>query len=159
MAKLVKVKIGDSLGHRLLRLWRRVVSLLSAARSGKSGKVFSPLPTPGSSNSPSCISGEPRTFSRGGRKQAWVAVEGTAHNVRLRRMKDRRWLLVFNLKPDIAALPTVSVALRGDDAKRYAHALDEGDRVCARGLAKTMMFLNAKDITSVSQPIRCRVAR
>ena len=88
-----------------------------------------------------------------------MTIEGVVHNIKLRRTKDRRWLLLFNLKPDINALPTVSVALRGDDAKRYAHALDEGDRVCARGLAKTMMFLNAKDITSVSQPIRCRVAR
>ena len=132
---------------------------MSAARSGKSGKVFSPLPPPGPSNSPSCITGEPRNFSRGGRKQAKVTIEGVVHNIKLRRTKDRRWLLMFNVKPDIAALPTVAVALRGDDAKRYANALEECERVRVSGRARTVMFVNAKAIESVSQPIRCRVAR
>ena len=158
MAKLVQAKIRDSLGQRLSRLWRRVVSLLSAARSGNAGRV-SPLPPPGPSNSPRYVTGEPRTFSRGGRKQARVTLEGVVHNIKLRRTKDRRWLLMFNVKPDIAALPTVAVALRGDDAKRYANALEERGRVRVSGRARTVMFLNAKDITSVSQPIRCRVAK
>lgn len=74
-------------------------------------------------------------------------------------MKDRRWLLLFDLSPDIEALPTVSVALRGDDAKQYRKALTENGRVRVYGRAKTVMFLNAKDITSVNEPIRCRVAR
>ena len=117
----------------------------------------------GPSNSPSCVAGEPRNFSNHsqGRRRTSATIEGVVQNFALRRTKDRRHLLAFDVTPDDDRLPTISCSVRGDKAKLYASALERGSRVRVSGKVRTVVYMTTCDIASVSQPqtFRCTVAK
>ena len=95
-----------------------------------------------------------------GRKRTRATVDGFVMNARLRRTKDRRHLLTFDLRPDDDRLPVCSVALRGDAAKKYATVLKHGAHIRVHAQARSVVYLNAFNIESAAQPnrVRCRRA-
>jgi len=70
-----------------------------------------------------------RNSSRGGRRRTPATIEGTVENLNMHRSKDRRSRLVFDLLPADERLPTIAVSVRGDDARRFSSALENGSRV------------------------------
>ena len=102
----------------------------------------------------------PNRPNRGGRKRTIASIEGEVLNPKLRRSKDRRWLLTFDLIPDDPRLSTFACAFRGDRAQQYADVLNEGAHVRVNGSARAVLYLNARGIESASEPrrFRCRKA-
>ena len=158
---VVSVKIRHSLGRRLSELLRRVLPALCSVSVMRGREL--PVAPSGPSNSPSCVTGEPRNFSNHGkgRYRTRATIEGIVQNFALRRTKDRRHLLAFDVTPDDDRLPTISCSIRGDKARLYASALERGSRVRVSGKVRTVVYMTTCDIASASQPqtFRCSVAK
>ena len=78
----------------------------------------------------------------------------------LRRLrKSRRWLAYFAFQPDNPAMPVMHAQKRGDTARELRDALYAGAHVRCDVAVRTVMLADVLSIESVSQPIRCAVAR